>query len=277
MKSSDILFAGAPLGTVRIQVLSMDQTANVLDLLNFFKVVGSLSRSQRLRYWSMGSWHALSGSLHARKALDGGFNEIEWKAQFDKTMQVAAALSLDSAIGTLVLSPTNRLWGATEGYLGKPQDGLRLTFDSRREGVRNSGIDDYPTLLDLLIYRSAHRSPSDSLQFFDLMMQAVRSCNLTLIQYACGDLNTRSDNLLTKGQSLLRPPKIVGELLDGFHAMLLVKSSLYKTLTSSLPAEYMMKKESLSSDLGAMLFSDDVLSEFAKRQRVLRAQKPLSG
>lgn len=264
-------FSSGPLGTIRLQLTTMEQSAKVLALLDFLQAFAAMTKQSRSQYWAMGDWHSLGPKL---PSPGGGvarmLNEVEWKAEFEQESAIVANLHFQRAVTRLVLSPTNQLWGPTTGYRSAPRkDGLRLTFDSRSEWVKKSGTEIFPSLLDVLIYRGIHRTADDAQQMFELIVAGTQLLDSRLIQFGCCDFNTRSDNIVIRSFEENKIAAQFGEKVEDFHAILILKASLYEKVKAVVPIEYIARQKELSSGLGILLFTE-VVSSLENRRELKR-------
>lgn len=256
-----------PIGRFRFQILSSDQTPKIARLAYFFDYfasqLGGISRM-----WCLSRGRRIS-LKHGDVESFGhnSLNEVELQAAFPATSPGSINLGIDSATAKLLVSPTSEVWANPDDWRGKGKAEIRrVNYHLRGEFVARHQFNSYPSLLDMVVFRSKARTEQDARLFFDVVTKGLANVGLDMIQFACGDFNRRTDDVLVQAERMHIPPGEIGTRLDQGHEILLVNAALAKKLQAEISGNQFLEVRALSRGLTALLFAGDFLTARENRR-----------
>ena len=240
-----------PLGQFRLQLVSLAAGAEVLALLQAVSTLASaLNIPPNMKYWSHGKWNPYLGEdLSQAQLAHARMNQVVLFAESDS--RAAKSLDVKAVSATFDPSPLNILWDETNNpAVAARNDGLRMTFNAREQYVRNKGWPAFPSILDILLFRSRRASERDREAFFRLLISTAKPVAEVLTS-GCGDFDRQTNNALQNALLRGRTSEVLGGMIDDAHEMLIVESARGDKLMARL-AGLVVDKETLSSKLIAI-------------------------
>jgi hypothetical protein len=264
----------APIGRFRVQVLSSDQSLQLAHLLYFADFFSSeLGGTSKMWRLCLGKRRALKYE-EIEHIKSNSVNEIEVQATFPPKSQGNTLFAAQTASARLALSPTSELWADPEGSKTKGKAEIRrLNYHLRHEFVVGRGLRSYPSLLDMVVFRCKSRTEQDSQAFFDMVIAGLARAGLDLVQFACGDFNRRTEDILVWAEKLHLPPSEIGVTLDQGHEILVVSATLAKKLQAQIDKASFLQVRELSNRLTAILFADGFLGSPQNRLLLRRTAR----